>query len=312
MSLSCIQCQKNPAKWREQENPQNVYCRKFCQIKYHSIGLRDNPNIIGLEASDGTRVQITLTQAEQMETVKILAEDMADDYIPLPKVAGPDLLRIQTFFNQGGLDLNGLNDDEFLNLLKAAHFLGFQALLNYLIPHWVEARPFPDDPVLNDIIPLAIKVVGFRTALETAQTKGYLTLFEWLIADPLFNYNFQNIFLYIAFHGPSNVMARLLRHPRVTSIHHLIQDAFVNALREDKGQFEIADQLLQFDDSIDNYMIAVTLQNAANLNHLKVVEWVLQTNRVDPSLLENYPSPEIQALYVKYSKKKQKIGNRNK
>ena len=105
MSLTCIQCCKSPAKFKERFVTSRVFCGHLCQREYHLIGLKDGnvdygDNTVGLEANDCTWLLITLDQAREMTTIENLLEDVGpDNIIPLHSTNGTSLLKsLETTF----------------------------------------------------------------------------------------------------------------------------------------------------------------------------------------------------------------------
>lgn len=156
MSSNCITCTKRPAKWVEKHNPRNAFCDKLCQFQYHRIGLSGRGDtVVGLEAADGTRIEIELDDARKMRTIEYLLEDAGTkDYIPLPNIDGATLLRIQQFLNEN--EVGPMSDEEFYSLLKAANYLDFQELLHFMYLEWVNSRDFPGPsekrPLMEDAV----------------------------------------------------------------------------------------------------------------------------------------------------------------
>lgn len=202
---TCIQCKKKPAKWQEERNSKNAYCGNICQKEYYYyslVGLKDeeltidDDNIIGLEAGGGLKIRITKEQAQESETIKNLMEDANhDDYIPIPPVDNLSLEHIKHFFKFGEVNTNNLTNNEFENLLVAASYLDFPRLLIYLMPEWVNYRPFPGNskPLQqqalmrqalyfyegNDFNNPKLEKVETQTKKEFQDVISYTTANEW-------------------------------------------------------------------------------------------------------------------------------------
>ena len=109
-----------------------------------------------LEARDGTRIRITFEQARQMQTIELVLEDSGQtDSIPLPNIDGDTLIRVEEFLLSG--ETRDMTDQQFMDLLKAADYLDFERLYVYLMPEWINKRPFPGlGGELKGLVPIAL------------------------------------------------------------------------------------------------------------------------------------------------------------
>ena len=133
--MKCVFCQAQTVTYKERHTPANVFCGRLCQLGFHLIGLGTDDNIVGLQANDGTRIQLTVEQARQMKTIENLLEDVgSSEYIPLQIINGNTLLMIEGFIKIGTITTKQLSDDAFLSLMMAANYLYFERLLYHLKP----------------------------------------------------------------------------------------------------------------------------------------------------------------------------------
>lgn len=298
MQSRCIQCRENPAKWQERLALSRIYCSRLCQF----IGLKDDdPDSVGLEANDGTtRIKITTDQAKEMKTIEYLLEDSgADEYIPLPQISGPTLLLIEQFIQSGQVDTEFMSHDDFFDLLKAANYLDFERLLFYLLPEWINRRPFPGPSELRSIVPLAYYFLKRRFrhklsddishfinrygwdqwAIALASQRGLLKVVNHLLKDPDVDPS-ANYYrpLYLAIVGQHlDVVNRLLQDKRVIATSGL----FIVAVS--LGNVDIVNRLLQdphVDPGTENNR---AIRRAALRGYADVVERLIKDRRVDPS-----------------------------
>ena len=311
---TCIQCQIRRAKWHERRNSNNVYCGRLCQMHYHFVGLRGYADdIVGLEASDGTRIRITADEARQMKTIEYLLEDVGtEEYIPLPSIAGRTLLQIKAFVSDRPAFVID-TDEDVLDLLKAANYLDFQSLIYHLMPMWVNNPDiFPGPPELrghvrealyffigNDFTVLNLdrnltepfkkfrdRMGRLQWNIRKAAQEGRLAVVERLLqfnwVDPAANGNYA--IRTAAQEGHWQVVARLLQDDRVDPA---AEESYTIRMAASNDHLQTLQLLLQdgrADPSADkNYAIRIAAQNG----HLKVVERLLQDDRVDPSANSN-------------------------
>jgi len=265
----CISCKTNPAKWQEETNRNKVYCSKTCQKKLYSlVGLKDpnaDPPIddndkIGLVSSDGAiTIVINRSEAEEMKTIIDLEQDVgSDEYIPLLSVNGFALNQIEYFLKNGTIKSN-LTNKEFITLLQAANYLDFQRLILYMMPEWVNKRPFP---VKELPIELARQAIYFYIGTDLERFSK--SLGEEFIR-PFIN------FLDYSFHVPKP------RKVFIWQIHMAVTN----------GQANILELLLKdkrFGYLSNGYII---MQIAVNGGYTKIMELLLQDGRFDPALAEN-------------------------
>ena len=292
MLQTCVQCKKAPAKWQEKENPKIVYCSNNCQKMYHTCptGLKifdnknelifDDDDIVGLESNDGIRIKITKEQAKEMNTIKDALEDSGpDDYIPLTTITGEILLLLEKFIKNKKLLTSNYEDNKFLSLLSAANYLDFESLLLYLMPEWVNTRPFPG---ANDLKGLISKALFFYEG-------NFAPFFAQF--DPAAEYTqLRNLFIpfsnrtieLAARHGHLNVVDRLLENWRINPSNN--QDAaFIEAAQH--GHLNVVDRLLQdrrVNPSSQNNR-ALSLPNL----HEPIAIRILQDSRIDPVAGDN-------------------------
>jgi len=280
----CIQCQNAPAKWQERQTPKNIFCGRICQIEYHFLGLKtkdvDDPEIIGLQAQDGTtRIMLSLARARELKTVNRLLDDAtSDDFIPLPSVDGPTLLRIQEFLETGTVETNNLADDAFSKLLMAANYLDFERLIHHLMPEWVNQREFPGPSELKGYIPKALYFFNgnwYNLRVNVTLMEPFL---KYIRALRLAGNQWQICFA--VKNGELAIVKRLLQIPGVDPA---VNDNYPIAIAAENGNLELVELLLS------NPLVnpAARRNNAvvvaAKLGHSAVVERLLRDPRVNPA-----------------------------
>jgi hypothetical protein len=323
----CVQCKSKPAKWQEESNSKNAYCGSACQQqRYHLLGLKtleiDDPHIIGLQGQDGTTIQLREEQAREMETVnQYFFEDApTDDYMSLPSVTSHSLLQIQEFFKYGQLPTYSYTDEQFINLVKAANYLDFQRLLFYLMPEWVNKRPFPGDNELRSNITKAayfyegnilelnlgdennkylepLQGPGEQsraTLLDAAVQNGEFLVVKHLLQDWRINpiTVADSLWLEAAGQGHLNIVELLLKDKRIKPTSHALVEAAAN------GHAKIVELLLK-DGRADPEVNALLF--SIHLGHQEVVDILLQDRRVDPGGRHNAAitwASENGSLYV--------------
>lgn len=307
---SCIQCHDRPAKWKELKCEKNTYCGRLCQLQYHLVGLMGyGDDIVGLETQDGTRIRITFEQARQMETIDLLLEDAGhEEYIPLPEIYGDTLKHVENFLLSSDVKTKNMTDQQFIDLLKAANYLGFERLYMYLMPEWINKRPFPGHIGLKDLVPTALYfyngvdfstlnvnnvvkkpfekfISGYRSEqwnIRMAARDGRLSVVKLLLkngANPAAKDNFPLRFA--ALNGHLAVVELLLKNGADPTA--LDNAAIRNA--SENGHLEIVKLLLKngADPAAkDNY----ALRTAAEKGYLEVVELLLK-NGADPTAHSN-------------------------
>jgi len=324
--MLCINCNINPAKYREENKPKQVYCGSVCQRKYYSIGLKDysvNPpivddDIVELNATGGYAIRITRRQANEMRTVENLIEEVsADNSIPV-NTSNEVLLQIQDFFYHGHVVTSNLTDEQFLNLLKAANYLDFSRLYYHLMPEWVNRRPFPGDNILNDMVPTALyfyegtdftierfnnlsdnvknRFIDFITGLEDniqwnirmAVTDGNLEVVNALLQNWRVDPSARsNICIGLAAeYGYLSVVNRLLEDHRVNPAD---DDNYAIHMSAEDGRLDIVNRLLEDPRVNPASRNNYAIRKAASKGHENVVERLLKDQRVDPATGDNYP-----------------------
>jgi len=270
---TCIQCKRKPAKWFEQTNIQNKYCGRICQKEYHYlIGLKGNDNIIGLEASDGTRITLTLDQARKIDIVESLLDMYgADRYLLLSELDGRTLNRFKEFLTKE--KLTNVSDAELISLLRAIDFVGCESFLYYLIPQWVNQKYFPNDLVgLYNYISDALYF--FKGDFNT------LTLVEDDVKTPFINFikkygENQWPIKMAAKDGRLKVINRLLEMPDVdptTSRNYPIRAASA------EGHLQVVNRLLEIPNVDATAADNSAIELAARHGHSRVVNRLLDAN----------------------------------
>jgi len=328
----CVQCKRKTAKWQEEHDAKNVYCGSICQQKYYSnlIGLKtkeiNDDNIIGLESgpdTDGTvlKIEITTEQAKEMTTVKNLLEDAgADGYIPLPNVDAFTLLQIQTFFKYGEIETMRLTDQQFLALMVAASYLDFERLMLYLMPEWVNYRPFPGNAAaLKDLVYQALYFYegddfnAERLSVVNQNTKDEFLKFRgrFLSSRPPRNPTGNEWqFVKACYDGFLPIVKHIVNLKK-WRINPADYDNWAIRYAAQNGHLDVVKYLMSLkDDRInpaadDNWAIQYAAQNG----HLDVVEYLLSLgdDRINPEALKNEYHPGVKNLYKKYRRKKARI-----
>jgi len=252
-------------------------------MHYHFVGLRGYADdIVGLEASHGTRIRITADEARQMKTIEYLLEDVGtEEYIPLPSIAGRTLLQIKAFVSDRRAFFID-TDDDVLNLLKAANYLDFQSLIYHLMPMWVNNPDiFPGPPQLGGYV---------QEALYFFFGKQFSVLnLNWNVSEPFREFVAENghngwNILMAAQNGRLAVVDRLLKDSRVDPS---VQENSAITFAAENGHVAVVDRLLK-DGRVDpaaknNYPFRVAVNNG----HIKVVNRLLKDDRVDPTAENN-------------------------
>lgn len=151
----------------ETKNKRRVFCSNRCQESFY-VGLKqgdiNDPDMIGLESSDGILFKIQLRDAVEFKTLAALIEDLGpDSFIPLPNIDG-DTIRIlftmvRDFYN--GYEITKTKTaDENLKLAFALVYLDNTSLLFKFLrrqTNFLQVILDTDGPwlmLLKDILPL--------------------------------------------------------------------------------------------------------------------------------------------------------------
>lgn len=298
--MKCIQC-NDAAKLKEHLQPERVFCGRLCQLEYHLIGLGTDDNIVGLEAADGTRIEITIEQAREMKTIEYLLEDAGSKvYIPVPNFTGTTLLKIKEYLETGTIRTIRLSDQEFFALLQAANFLDFEPFLYHLMPKWVNTRPFPGPKELGPYVNDALyffegnislldqkyqRLFAKKPPIVNACKYGRLGVVKELLnlnVDPSVDDNAP--IRSAVWNGYFEIVELLLKDCRVDPA---ARNNYCVETAAGKGFLRIL-QLLLKDERVDpaaNNNSAIRI--AARYGQLDEVELLLKDSRVDPTALDN-------------------------
>jgi len=230
-------------------------------------------SLISLEATDGTRVHLTVEEVCEMKVVQLVLEDAKDQCIPLPNITGAVLLKIETFVKTQSVDVT----DTLIDMLKAANYLDYERLLLYLLPKWVNSPDlFPGPAELKHLVPYALY---FYTGEHWRDLKCDKTLIElYRHCFRLFDKEEWNIV-----QATHNNHLWIVKHLLDTQVYEESLIGYILIRACTGGYLNIVDFLLR-DDRVnfdsDDYSCAIT--EAAGCGHLLVVKRLLQCHTVNP------------------------------
>lgn len=127
--MKCLSCQSKTIYREKIKN--RAFCNSKCQQKYY-IGFKNDPDIVGIESSDGTIFKIRLEEALKFKTLKNLIEYAGvENVLPLPNI---DNKTITLLFKEKKFD-DDLESETFLKLVYAVLYLDNGSILFDLIPY---------------------------------------------------------------------------------------------------------------------------------------------------------------------------------
>lgn len=126
--MKCLSCHSKTIYREKIKN--RAFCNSKCQQKYY-IGYQNNPDVVGIESSEGTIFKIRLEEALKFETLKYLIQDVGvESVLPLPNIDNKTILLL---FKEKKFD--NLESETFLKLLYAVQYLHNDNILFDLIPY---------------------------------------------------------------------------------------------------------------------------------------------------------------------------------
>ncbi len=273
--MSCIQCRKVSARWKEENRPRNMYCGQECQIKYYMIGLKDSndPNMVGVETCDRIRIRIELRYANKLKTLANLIGDAGtDDYIPLRNVHSGTFRIIYEYLKSSRLCFG----ESFSDLLFATNYLDYPELLCRLLREWVNKRPFPGEGAPRDLVLLAIYFFDRDPGRLNLGAEITAPFSNFIRSHGIHNWAFP----FAAANGNLPAVNLLLLDSTLDPSTHA-NEAIKNAAS--KGYLEIVERLMQ-DKRVDPYQGPHdnALYSAAESGKLKVVAYLAENTHINP------------------------------
>jgi Skp1 family, tetramerisation domain len=187
--MQCLACHRHKLDLLcEAGNTSRIFCNSRCQEDFY-IGLKhdgiDDPDMIGLQSSDGILFKVRLEDALQFKTLASLIEDAGpDDYIPLPNIDGATVRLLLAMVREAETGAF-LETDQLFKLAYALVYLDNTALLFKFLRHQQNllqqlidsSNSGPWFVLLKDILPLIF------VSSETLENKQILELFPKLTKE---------------------------------------------------------------------------------------------------------------------------------